>query len=110
MNQLNQIELEHLLQSPNKLKQMDDLLNKYQFPESFLVKTINYYNPLVCLRTQLNLSPYFCFRYLYNTNNDSYDTWTDYSEIYKYLTERNYSTKVIQNAYIKATNDNIIYK
>ena len=106
---MNQQELDELLQSPEKLKRIDFLLKKYQFPETFLAKTIAYYNSLVCLRTQSNLSPYFCFRYLYNTDNDSYDSWTDYSEIYKYLVERNYSSKVIQNAYIKAIKDSNIF-
>ena len=74
-----------LLNDPNKLSFMNNLLCEYQFSEEFLIKTINYYDSWKCLKTQQNLSPYFCFKYLYDNDTDSADNWTDYHTIYNYL-------------------------
>jgi hypothetical protein len=55
-----------LLNCPNKLSSMNNLLKYNQFSEEFLIKTRIYYDSWKCIRTQNNLSPYFCFRYLYD--------------------------------------------
>jgi hypothetical protein len=85
---------------------MNNYLNKYQFSENFLIETRIYYDSWKCLRTQKNLSPYFCFRYLYDTPEyDSADNWTDYTEIKNYLIYKKYSIDDIENAYETAIKD-----
>ena len=94
--------LEHdLLNSPNKLCFMNNLLQENQFSEDFLIKTINYYDSWKCIRTQNNLSPYFCFKYLYDNDTDSADDWTDYNTIYHYLKKLNYSDDAIKDEFNK---------
>jgi hypothetical protein len=88
-----------LLSNPSKLSFMNNLLFKHQFSESFLIETILYYDSWKCLRSQKNLTPYFCFRYLYDNETDSADNWTDYTEIYDYLKERNYMNEEIEKQY-----------
>ena len=101
----NNIEQE-LLNNPSRLSGMNNLLKIYQFTENFLIKTRIYYDSWKCIRTQNNLSPYFCFRYLYDTPEyDSADDWTDYTEIEQYLLKRNYNMEDIEKAKIKALND-----
>lgn len=98
---------EELLNSPEKLSYMNNLLRKNQFSEDFLIKTIHYYDSWKCLNSQKNLSPFFCFRYLYDNDTDSADDWTDYNQIYEYLKNLNHSEKDIVTAYNKATDDRI---
>ena len=98
---------EELLNSPEKLSFMNNLLKQHQFSEEFLIKTIYYYDSWKCLNTQQNLSPFFCFRYLYDNDTDSADDWTDYNQVYEYLKKRNHSEKDIVSAYNKATDDRI---
>lgn len=101
----NNIEQE-LLNIPSQLSNMNNLLKIYQFSENFLIKTRIYYDSWKCIRTQNALSPYFCFRYLYDTPEyDSADDWTDYKEIEQYLLKRNYNMEDIEKAKIKALND-----
>jgi hypothetical protein len=96
-----------LLNDESKLSFMNNLLSKYQFSEDFLIKTILYYDSWKCLRSQKNLSPYFCFRYLYDNETDSADDWTDYNQIYDYLKKRNYSDEEIEKEFKKATIDRL---
>jgi hypothetical protein len=63
MENIEEIEKE-LLNDESKLSFMNNLLFKYQFSEDFLIKTIYYYDSWKCLRSQKNLTPYFCFKYL----------------------------------------------
>jgi hypothetical protein len=98
---------EELLKSPEKLSFMNNLLREHQFSEEFLIKTIYYYDSWKCLNTQKNLSPFFCFRYLYDNDTDSADDWTDYNQVHEYLKKRNYSEEEIRSAYNKATEDKI---
>jgi hypothetical protein len=107
---MDQKELDLLLKSPDRLCFMNSLLSQYQFPEDFLIKTICYYDSWKCLRSQWDLSPYFCFRYLYDNDTDSADDWTDYNEILLYLLERKYSNEIINEEYIKAMKDRNIIK
>ena len=101
---------EELLKPENidKLSYMNNLLQKHQFSEKFLILTICYYDSWKCLRTQNNLSPYFCFRYLYDNLTDSADDWTDYPTIYNYLIKRNYSLEQIEKSFEDAMNDRMI--
>lgn len=92
---MNDFEIE-LLNNPNKLSHMQSLLRDHQFSEEFLIKTIGYYDSWRCLRTQKNLSPYFCFKYLYDNDTDSADDWTDYNQIKEYLLDRNYTIEQIE--------------
>ncbi len=107
---MDQPELDLLLQSPEKLCFMNNLLSQYQFPEDFLIKTIEYYDSWKCLRTQWDLSPYFCFRYLYDNETDSADDWTDFNQVYVYLLERKYSNEIIYQEYKRAMEDRKIEK
>ena len=95
---MNQYEKD-LLNDSNKLSFMNNLLYNNQFSEEFLIKTIHYYDSWKCLRSQNNLSPHFCFRYLYDNDTDSADDWTDYNMIYHYLKKRNYTDEQIKEQY-----------
>jgi len=93
----------YLDDNPEKLSFMNNYLYKYQFSEKFLIKNRIYYDSWKCLKTQNNLSPYFCFRYLYDTSEyDSADNWTDYNDIMNYLTNKNYSSQDINKYYNEA--------
>jgi len=77
---------EELLNDESRLSYMNNLLREYQFSEDFLIKTRIFYDSWKCLRTQKNLSPYFCFYYLYDRQEyDSADDWTDYNQVKHYL-------------------------
>lgn len=105
MSNINvQLEKE-LLDNPDKLSWMHNLLSQHQFSEDFLIKTIGYYDSWRCLRTQKNLSPYFCFRYLYDNDTDSADDWTDYNDVKRYLLKRGYTEEQIKEEFIRAMND-----
>ena len=105
MSEIKQIE-DDLLNNPSKLSCMNNLLSQYEFTEEFLIKTRIYYDSWKCLRRQNNLSPYFCFKYLYDTPEyDSADDWVDYNEIYEYLIKRNYDKKIIVSEFNRALND-----
>ena len=84
MNEINSIFENELLNNPQKLSFMSNLLKEHQFSEPFLIQTILYYDSWRCIRTQKNLSPYFCFRYLYDNDTDSADDWTDYNDVERY--------------------------
>jgi hypothetical protein len=82
------------------------LLYNNQYTEEYLIQNRICYDSWKCIRTHKNLSPYFCFKYLYDTPEyDSADDWIDYSEIYKYLKNRNYDDKFIENEFNRAMND-----
>ncbi len=105
---MNQFEID-LLNDPEKynrwIGRMHNLLSQHQFSEEFLIKTIDYYDSWKCLRTQKNLSPYFCFKYLYDNENDSADDWTDYNDVKNYLLKRGYTEEQIHDEFKKAMND-----
>ncbi len=96
---------QELLDNPNKLSWMHSLLSQHQFSEDFLIETIGYYDSWRCLRTQKNLSPYFCFRYLYDSKYDSADDWTDYNNVKDYLLKRDYTEEQIEAEFKRAMND-----
>jgi hypothetical protein len=101
---MNQIEID-LLNNTDKLSFMHSLLTQHQFSEEFLIKTICYYDSWRCLRTQKNLSPEFCFKYLYDNDNDSKDDWTDYNDVKRYLLKNGYTEEQITEEFKKAMND-----
>ncbi len=70
-----------------------------------MIETICYYDSWKCLRTQKNLSPEFCFKYLYDNDNDSKDDWTDYNDVKYYLLKRGYNEDQIKEEFIRAMND-----
>ena len=78
---------------------MDDFNNKiklYKFSEKNLIKNIKYISSNVCLENQINLSPYFCFRYLYNNITESIHNRVYYNEIIDYFrTTNEYNEKFI---------------
>ena len=105
MDTNNILIIEEDIINSNKLSWMNNLLSNNQFTEDFLIKTIMYYDSWKCLRTQNNLSPYFCFMYLYDNTTDSADDWTDYNDIKTYLEKRNYTNEQIRDAFNRAMND-----
>lgn len=81
---------------------MNDILKQYQCTEEFLIENRCKYDSWICLKTQKNLSPYFCFNYLYDKQEyDSADNWTDYNDIYRYLKLNNYTDKEIEEEFNK---------
>jgi len=92
---------EQLLSKPSELSLMNNLLRYHQFSEEFLIKTRIYYDSWKCIRLQDNLSPEFCFKYLYDSEYDSADNWTDYREIEEYLLKRGYTKEQIRERYLK---------
>ena len=97
---------EYLLEHPQELSSMNNLLFTNQFSEEFLIKSRLYYDSWKCLRSQNDLSPYFCFMYLYDRQEyDSADDWTDYNQVYEYLKKRNYSDNSIEIEFERALND-----
>ena len=97
---MNKLEID-LLNDPGKLSWMNSLLSKHQFSEEFLIKTIGYYDSWKCLRWQNNLSPEFCFKYLYDNDTDSSSDWTDYNEVKEYLLKRDYTEEQIREEFNK---------
>lgn len=57
----------------------------YQFSEKYLIKNIKYFNSNVCLENQLYLTPYFCFRYLYNNITEPIQNRVYYNNIIDYF-------------------------
>ena len=95
-----------LLKDKNKLCSMHNLVTNRQFSEEFLELTIGYYDSWRCLRTQNNLSPYFCYRYLYDNDTDSADNWTDYYDVLNYLKKKNiYTDEFIELEFKRAMKD-----
>jgi hypothetical protein len=91
---------------------MNNHLQKRQFTEEELIQYRPYYDSIKCLRTQKNLSAYFCFRYLYDTQeDDSADDWTCYTDVVLYLnkngiTDVNYIEQEYQRAMEDRNNNN----
>ena len=79
-----------LLNNLDKLCFMNNHLIYNQFSEDFLIKVRPYYDSWKCLKTQKNLSPEYCFKYLYDSD-DSADNWTDYNDIETYFLKKNYT-------------------
>jgi hypothetical protein len=89
----------------NLLQFMNNLLQQNEFTEEFLIKYREYYDSWKCLRNQSNLSPYFCFRYLYDTQEyDSADNWTDYDDVIRYLKNK-YDPTFVQSEFSRAMKD-----
>ncbi len=103
-NKYKDISENEILNNINLLRITESLLRIRQFSEDFLIKTIEYYDSWKCLKYQKNLSPDFCFKYLYDNNTDSADNWTDYNEIINYLQlqDKKYSNEEIEEAYKKS--------
>ncbi len=104
-NHENDLEFEKYLLSNKKLLYwMNNLLEENIFTENFLIKTRKYYDSWKCLRNQSNLSVYFCFRYLYDSDDDSADDWTDFNDILRYFNNK-YSNDYINSEYERAMKD-----
>ena len=77
---------------------MNSFLDNYQIPQSILIQTHGNYDSNKCLKTQLHITPYFCFKYLYNMSTDTYDNKIDYNDIiYKF--KNKYTTEELNNIY-----------
>lgn len=81
------------------LRFMNTHLRNRQFSEEFLAENIGWYDSWKCLRFQKNLSPDFCFRYLYDNDTDSADNWTDYNDVEQYLLKYGHTKEEIHEAF-----------
>ena len=83
---------------------MKDFNNKIkinQFSEKFLIKNLKYFNSNVCLESQINLSPYFCFRYLYNNITEPINNRVYYNDIINYFRKNNDYNEKFVDIYVK---------
>ncbi len=99
-----------MLETKEVLPSLQYYMYHRQFSEAFLAKTVEYYDSWICLKTQNSLTPYFCFRYLYDNDTDSADNWTDYNDIVKYFarTQPHITKEELDEAYKKAMYDRIM--
>ena len=70
------------------MENFNNKLKLYQFSEKYLIQNIKYYNSNVCLEYQNNLSPYFCFRYLYNNITEPLHNRVYYNNIIEYFRKK----------------------
>ena len=73
----------------------------YQYDENYLINNIKYYNSNVCLEYQNNLSPYFCFRYLYNNITEPIEHRVYYNNIIEYFKKNSVYNKNTSEFYVK---------
>jgi hypothetical protein len=90
---------EELLDNTDYYPYISSLLQYRQFSEDFLSKTIYFYNSWNCIKFKKNLTPYFCFRYLYDNKTDSCDNWSSYDDIEEYFKNSKYSHNDLEAAY-----------
>jgi len=97
---------EEFFQTQNhNLGLMNYYLTQYQFSEDILIKTLDYYDSHKCLNLQQNLTPYFCFYYLYNKRSDSADIFTSYSDILNYFADSNMTQAQLHSVYAQTIRD-----
>ena len=72
-----------------KMKDFNDKLKNNQISEKELIENLKFFNSNVCLQTQINLSPYFCFRYLYDNHTESINNRVYYNNIIDYFRNKN---------------------
>ncbi len=91
----------------HNLYAMNYYLTIYQFTEEILIRTKDYYDSPKCLDHQLNLSPYFCFYYLYDKESDSADSFTGYNDIIEYFNckKSEYTNDMLYNIFIQTIHD-----
>ncbi len=104
-NMINNMTEQEILNDNNLLSILQNLFSLRNFSEDFLIKTLDYYDSDKCLRTQKNLTPYFCFKYLCDKNSDSSDIYTDYNDIVDYFKNSNYSIEYIKKVYNQVMNE-----
>ncbi len=107
MNKYLNMSEDEILNSQSHIAYMDLIIRTKQLSEKFLAQTIGYYNSWTCLKHQRNLTPYFCFRYLYCNETDSKCNWTDYNDVIRYLEKQDtrYTQDEIKQAFKQAMND-----
>ena len=66
-------------------KELNNNLKLYYFNENYLISHIDNINSNICLEYQRNLSPYFCFRYLYNRYDENLEHKVYYNNIIEYF-------------------------
>lgn len=87
-----------------KLYNFNDMLRNNQYDEIFLIKNRHKYDLYVCLYSQNNISPYFCFKYLYDFNekyDDFSDNWVSYDDIINKFS-KTFSVDFLENEFIKS--------
>lgn len=85
--------------------EINKLMSDNEFTEEFLTKIRIYYESWKCMGRQKNLSPYFCFYWLYDRQDyDTADDWTDYNQVYAYLKDK-YEHDFIREEFKRAIQD-----
>jgi hypothetical protein len=103
-SQINKLTENDILKNKEYMNRLSNILKIRQFSEDFLKETLDYYDPWICLKYQKNLSPYFCFRYLYDNNLGFADNWIGYYDIINYLSkqDKKYTSDEIEFFYKKS--------
>ena len=60
---------------------MNKKLKIRNYSEEFLIANRDSYDSIICLQYQENITPYFCFRYLYNYEKENINNRVYYNEI-----------------------------
>ena len=85
---------------PETLFYLQNLLRYRQFSEDFLIKYLHYFDSRVCLNFQKNLTPQFCFKYLYDSKTDKKtDDWVCFNDIVWYFRDR-YTAEELENSFL----------
>ena len=67
------------------MEEFNNKLKIIQYDENYLIDNLQFFNSNVCLEYQKQLSPYFCFRYLYNNKTEPIKNRVYYNNIIDYF-------------------------
>ena len=83
------------------MEDFNNKIKKNQYSEKDLIKNLKYFSSNICLENQKNLTPYFCFRYLYNNITEPINNRVYYNDIIDYFRKKfEYNEKFI-DIYVK---------
>ena len=83
------------------MEDFNNKLKKYQYSEKYLIKNLKKFSSKACLENQINLSPYFCFRYLYNNITEPIKNRIYYNNIIEYFRKNNKYNENFIDIYVK---------
>ena len=67
------------------MEEFNNKLKINQYDENYLIDNLKYFNSNICLEYQKQLSPYFCFRYLYDNKTEPIKNRVYYNDIIEYF-------------------------
>ena len=88
----------------NNVNNVNNKIKNYQFSEKYLIHLINnedYFSSKLCLEYQLYLTPYFCFRYLYNNIKEPLQNRIYYNNIIDYFRNQKKFNINLVDMYVK---------